>query len=483
MTIKKKDIKSICELIVSLTGPFTFFGTDGKILFESPEVQSSKEPRVDVFLNNSLFGHISGASQNLCHVASLLSLYLKTIEEKKLLTEHTLQKYREMGFISGINKLLSSSPDVFNILASTTTKIHEIINVEACSVLVADQKSGKFILKVISGRIVDENLELNINEGIAGRVLETGLPIIANNTSEHPYFLNTGAVEIKSLLCLPLKVKDTTFGILNLRNKADGIFTSEDEALMSSLCVMVAEVIENARLLEDMIKSEKFTAIGQMASGIIHDIKNPMTTIKGFAGLMGDMEFTKEERKEYCTMITSEVDRLVSMVEDLLAFAKGFKSKLNIEKSNAEKYFLDIVPYVEKSMTARNIMVVSSLDYINEINIDLEKFKRVIFNIAGNAREAMHQGGKFLILTRQLDNGIEIVFSDTGNGIPDEIIDTIFEPFVTKGKKSGTGLGLAISKKIVEEHNGTIKAINGNYSGIEGFNGANFVIMLPACEI
>lgn len=481
MTIKKKDIKAICDLLVTLAGPFSFFGIDGKPLYGPQEKRPGEETRMDVFLNNSPVGHISGASPDLCPIATLLSLYLKSIEEKKLLTEHTLQKYREMGFISEINKLLSSSLDIFEILAVTTKRIHEIMNIEACSVMVADQKSGQFILKAISGRVVDEHVSLKTTEGIAGNVLETGTSIIANNTAEHPCFVNTGAVEITSLLCLPLKVKNTTFGILNLRNKANGVFTSEDEALMNSLCVMVAEVIENARLLEDKIKSEKFTAIGQMASGIIHDIKNPMTTIKGFAGLMGDMEFTKEERKEYCTMITDEVDRLVSMVEDLLAFAKGFKSKLNIEKCNAEKYFLDIVPYIEKSMTARDIKVVSSLDYKNELNIDLEKFKRVVFNIAGNAREAMHQGGKFLILTRQVDNGIEIVFSDTGSGIPDEIIDTIFEPFVTKGKKSGTGLGLAITKKIVEEHNGSINAINGNYSGVEDFNGANFVIMLPVC--
>ena len=481
MAIKKKDIKAVCDILVNLAGPFSFSGTDGKTLYESPGRQVSEgDTRTEVLVNSSPAGYITGPSRNLCHIASLLGLYLKTIDEKRLLTEHTLQKYREMGFISEINKLLSSSLDIFGILAATTIKIHEIIDVETCSVMMADQKTGRFIVKAISGKIVNEYIDLKTTEGIAGRVLETGLPVIANNPSEHPYFVKSGSTEIRSLLCLPLKVKDATFGILDLRNKTNGIFTSEDEALMNSLCVMVAEVIENARLLEDKIKSEKFTAIGQMASGIIHDIKNPMTTIKGFAGLMGDMEFTKEERKEYSLMITGEVDRLVSMIEDLLAFAKGFKSKLSIESCNAEKYFLDIIPYMEKDMSARNIEVVSRLYYKDKFNIDMEKFKRVVFNIAGNAREAMHQGGRFLVLTRKQDSNIEIVFSDTGNGIPDDIIHTIFEPFVTKGKKSGTGLGLAVTKKIVEEHGGSIKALNGNYSGEEGFNGANFVITLPA---
>ena len=131
-------------------------------------------------------------------------------------------------------------------------------------------------------------------------------------------------------------------------------------------------------------------------------------------------------------------------------------------------------------MQARKIEVVKHAVYDGDINIDIERFKRVVFNISGNARESMHNGGRFLVLVRPAGPSVEVVFSDDGNGVPEDILDTLFEPFITKGKKSGTGLGLAITKKIVEEHGGTIRAVNGNYSGVEGFNGANFVITVPA---
>lgn len=480
MIVKKKDIQFFSDTLSSIMGRFAFYDMDGKLIYGMPEPGSTgKDNGICVMVEDIPSGYIYGTSKNLGGIASLMEIHLKNLYAQKTLVSHTLNKYKELSFLSEINNILSSSMDLDEILRLATKRIKEIINVENCSIMIVDTKAEKFHLKAISGRTVNEDIELNVKEGIAGRVIENGTSIISNNPPEHPDFKNIGRQRISSLLCVPLKVKDKTMGILNLSNKAGDLFTSEDESLLNSMSVMIAEAIQNTHLLEEKIKSEKFTAIGQMAAGIIHDIKNPMTTIKGFAGLLGDLDFTKEERKEYSKMIVGEVDRLVAMVEDLLAFTRGFKSKLMIEKKNMDRFFSELISFLDKDMSSRNIVLIKSLGYKDELFIDEERFKRVIYNIAGNAREVMHDGGKFLILTRVVDGRVEMVFSDTGSGIPYDIINTVFEPFVTRGKKSGTGLGLAITKKIVEEHDGDIKAINGNYSGIEGFNGANFVISLP----
>ncbi len=480
MVLRKKDVSQICDMLSVMAGPLSFSGSDGRALHASPGFAAGDGcAGADVVVDGRTVGRLAGASGSLAAAAALFGLYLREIVEKKTMIEHTLQKYREMSFLAEINKIMSSSVDVSDILCTATARVHEIIRVESCSVMVADSRTGTFVLKAISGRAVNEPLELKTMEGIAGRVLETGLPIIANEPAEHPGFVRTGSVLIYSLLCLPLKVKDSTIGILTLRNKADSVFTSEDEALLNSMCIVIAEVIENARLIEEKIRDEKFTAVGQMAAGIIHDIKNPMTTIKGFAGLLGDLDFTKDERKEYSGMIIKEVDRLVGMVEDLLSFTRGFKTRLTLERIGAEEFIGSLIPYIEKDMAARDIAVVRRVDYSGDLLLDVERFKRVVFNIAGNAREELHNGGRFLILLRPSGPDSEMVFADTGGGIPYDIIDSLFEPFVTKGKKSGTGLGLAVTRKIVEEHGGSIRAVNGNYSGVEGFNGANFVITLP----
>ncbi len=480
MTLKRKDIKSFCDILSSVMGPFVFHGTDGKLIYgDSQFATAGEDSRICVTAGGSSAGYVSGASDNLEKIASLMGVYLKNVREQKMLAAHTLNKYKELNFLSEINNILSSFVNIDEILRLATKRIHEIMHVEKCSIMVVDDKSDKFHLKALSGITVNKDIGLQRTSGIAGRVMEKGVSIISNDPFKHPDFIDLGTHKISSILCLPLKVKDKTVGVLNLSNKSGEIFTSEDESLLSSMSVMIAEAIENTRLIEEKIKSEKFTAIGQMAAGIIHDIKNPMTTIKGFAGLLGDMDFTKEERKEYSRMVVGEVDRLVTMVEDLLAFTRGFKTKLSIEKIDAKTFFSDIIRFLEKDMLSRKITVAGNLGFDGEFLADMERFKRVVFNIAGNAREAMHDGGRFLILTRAAEGKVEMVFSDSGSGIPDDILKTVFEPFVTKGKKAGTGLGLAITKKIVEEHGGSITAINGNYSGMEGFNGANIIVLLP----
>jgi signal transduction histidine kinase len=479
--IKKKDIEKTCETLSSLIGTFCFYDMKERLLFKPIGDGLFRESeRMEVSVNGLPVGYITGSPENLSIIAPIIGMYIEKIQEKRSLTLHTLHKYTELNFLNSMSEFMSSSIDLDEILCAVTEKIQEMIGVENCSVMVVNKKGDRFYLKTVSGRKISEDMWIPIGKGIAGRVKETGKAILVEEAHKHPDFLSGGTLDIKNLLCIPLKVKDKTIGVLNLSNKKTGIFTSEDEALLASVSAMITGAIENARLVEEKIMDEKFAAIGQMAAGIIHDIKNPMTTIKGFAGLLGDMDFSKNERKEYAGLIVGEINRLVGMVEDLLAFTRGFKTKLSVEKISVEKFFGEVIPFIEKDFSSRNIEVIKSLDYNGDFSADLERLKRVVFNIAGNAKEEMHAGGKFCILTRAVDERfIEIVFADTGKGIPDDIIDAVFEPFVTKGKRSGTGLGLAITKKIIEEHGGTITAVNGNYTQIEGFEGANFVIKLP----
>jgi len=481
VVIRKKEIKPVCEFLSVLIGPFGFYGLNGDTLYVTEGFGDSDEKplKYAVPLNSKPIGYVYGSDDRLETAASILGLFLKNRQDKESLTKHTLNKYRELNFLSEISDILSSSIDIDEILCATTAKCGEIMGVENCSVMVIDDKSNGFYLKAASGRTVNDRVRLDLSSGIAGRVVKTERPLIVNETERHPDFISGGDVGIKSMLCIPLKVKDRTVGVLNMSNKISGFFTSEDESLIISISSMIAGAIESARLYDEKIKNEKFATIGQMAAGIIHDIKNPMATIKGFAGLLGDLEFTPEERKEYSGMIVDEVDRLVSMLEDLLYFSRGFKGRYNIQRTNIHEYLSGVYELIGKDLSSRNIDVSLITAYSGDVYIDREKFRRVIYNITGNAREVMHEGGRLLISTRAAGDQVEILFSDTGGVVPKEIIDTIFDPFVTMGKKSGTGLGLAITKKIVEDHGGMITAINGNHSGVEGFNGAKFVIKIP----
>ena len=121
----------------------------------------------------------------------------------------------------------------------------------------------------------------------------------------------------------------------------------------------------------------------------------------------------------------------------------------------------------------RGIEVVRDCRYQGQAVIDPERMAQVVYNIAASARDAMPGGGTFTVATRQNEEQVELRFSDTGPGVPEELRDRVFEPFLTHGKREGAGLGLSIASRIVEEHGGKLW-IEGNKGG-----GATFVLSLP----
>ena len=124
-------------------------------------------------------------------------------------------------------------------------------------------------------------------------------------------------------------------------------------------------------------------------------------------------------------------------------------------------------------MRSRDVEYEIQLEYDGIIEMDGERFRRVIYNITGNAAEAMDSGGKLILKVLKEDNNVIFLFIDNGPGIPEEHQDKIFQPFYTVGKEKGTGLGMAIAKRIVEEHGGSI-----SFDSVEG-KGTTFKVVLP----
>lgn len=483
MKVRRPDLAPVCASLDSLCGPFGVYTGDGRPLYESDGyVPDAATPGITIFSNEHGSAVLRGAHPGLSAASGVLRTFLAHLQEKKSLSRHALAKYKELSLISEISEILSTSADLDEVLQSIASRCKTALAASSCSIMTVDDEAGKFYLRVTAESIVNKHVWLSVSEGIAGRVLRSGKPLIVNDMAGHPDFARKEDREPTSLVCMPLRTKDRIIGVINVSNKQGNVFTSEDESLLVAIAAMVAGALEAWRLVEEKIKNEKFAAIGQMAAGIIHDIKNPLATVKGFAGLLADFDFSKDERKQYGGMIVSEVDRLVAMLEDLLAFARGFKSTMSPELTHLDPYLAELVSFLTPDFSARGIVIDADIRTVAPVMLDRERFKRVVFNIAGNAREAMHNGGRLLVLARAVDNAIEIVFADTGPGIPEDILGSLFDPFVTRGKKSGTGLGLAVSRKIVEELGGTIRAVNGGYSGIGDFQGANIIIRLPEAQ-
>lgn len=235
---------------------------------------------------------------------------------------------------------------------------------------------------------------------------------------------------------------------------------------------LISLKLYSMRLIEEKVQSEKMAGLGQFSSTIVHDIKNPLTVIKGGIEALGDDDFTPEEKLTYIDLVNKELDYLMDMLSEILDFTKG---ELRLQKKSL---YLDEL--VEKSVklyraTAkeREVKLTAILKSETSLALDEGRIKRVVGNLLTNALEACEKGDEISIETERKIYDVLIKVSDTGIGIPNEIKDTLFDPFVTMGKSNGTGLGLATAKKIIEAHGGNIEFKS------EEAKGTTFFIRLP----
>jgi signal transduction histidine kinase len=224
---------------------------------------------------------------------------------------------------------------------------------------------------------------------------------------------------------------------------------------------------------EDRIRSERLAAIGQIAAGIIHDFKNPMTVITMTTEMISSgLANTSQKRKNYCDNIRSQVDRMVNMTQDILDYVHGQKS-LYLKEIEFTKDIENKVEFHRKKFHDKKLHLKLKIPQPFFVKIDSNKFTRVLDNIIVNAYEALSPGDALMISIENNRDNFCVVIEDNGPGIPKDIVDIIFHPFITNGKPNGTGLGLAITEKIITDHGGTI-AVDSKIG-----KGTKFIITLP----
>jgi len=276
-----------------------------------------------------------------------------------------------------------------------------------------------------------------------------------------------------AILCVPIRGEESVLGALELLDKTglDNHFGENDLKLASLIAGHMAKVIQLARAQEARIKEGRLAAIGQMLSGVIHDLKTPMTIASGYAQLLPTVQGASQ-REEYGQEILKQFQLMDAMTREVLSFARG-DTQVLIRKVYLHRFLADVREHLAKEFEGKPIELEVEADYQGLAWFDEIKIRRVIHNFSTNAARAMPEGGKFTLRCRKVNSALQLSFSDTGTGIPEEMEGRLFELFATSGRAGGTGLGLAIVKKIVNEHHGTI-----TYETARG-QGTTFTVTLP----
>lgn len=216
------------------------------------------------------------------------------------------------------------------------------------------------------------------------------------------------------------------------------------------------DITEAKRTEEFLRKSDRLAVVGQMAAGIAHEIRNPLTAISGFVTLM-QPELAHDARyRQYLEILRSEIDRIGLIVNEFLFLAKPQDSKFVPHELN--KLIRSTVALIETQSILHNVQIVVDVEPdLPQVSCDESQIKQVFINFLKNAIEAMPLGGHLLIQARcDGEERVLIRFADTGCGIPPERLSRLGEPFYTT-KEKGTGLGLMVSYKIIENHRGLIE--------------------------
>lgn len=228
----------------------------------------------------------------------------------------------------------------------------------------------------------------------------------------------------------------------------------------------------NSHFISEVMRTERLSMVGAMAGMILHDLNNPISTVRCCSEVIA-RESTDPTLLEAIALLNSAVSGMLAMTQELLDYTRG---SIALDKRRVRIGHLlgELAEHSLPLLSEKNVDLTLRVSHDGEIEVDTNRFLRMLGNLLKNAREAMPDGGTLTIAAERQADDIIFRVTDTGLGIPAEILPRLFEPFVTHGKTNGTGLGMAIAKSVVEAHGGKISVTS------EVSRGTTVKIRVPA---
>jgi signal transduction histidine kinase len=398
-----------------------------------------------------------------------------------------------------IGRAVGVSPDVDEVLRVALDALTQVTGHEISSLHLLSADGATLRLRGDRGlrpRLREVTRVLPAGQGIIGRVAASGNTVHLSDATES-LDLWPGARAIVSeegihvFVCVPIQNRGETLGVLSLGRRTPEPFTQSEIALVEASANQIGLALANAQLyaetrrrLEDLkvaeaqlIEGEKLSAVGRMAAGLAHEVRNRLTAILGHAELLLMGADDAAHTRQRLNTIVDETSSAARMLQNLLRFSGMQATERQL------CHLRDQIQWVLEvkggALRRDGIRVVTALDSVPPVRADETQLQQVLLNLVQNAHQALaaHAGERELTVRLSQTDGkrVRLEVLDTGPGIPPELLPRIFDAFsTTKPRSEGTGLGLWVSCAIIEEHKGTLRAEN------RAGGGAAFVIELPA---
>ncbi len=414
------------------------------------------------------------------------------IENANLL-ESTQQALKESNALYRINQGLVTSLEPSELLQDTVELLQKNFDYYYVQIYVADLGSEDFVMRAGSGRIGAQlkarGHRIKAGEGIVGYTAETGAPFFTNNVDDLMSFTRNPLLpDTKSELTVPVKIGGEILGLLDIHQALPKYLSPRDLQLVSAVADQLAIALQKADLYEllqeslqqekaardQLVKNERLVIMGRLLATVSHELNNPLQAIQNALFLLKEETRFSPQGQQDLEIILAESERMANMIERLRATYRPVHAD-DFVPTQINNIIEDV--YALTSTHLRHNQIVFEFHPDPDLPVIpalADQIRQVVLNLLMNAVESMTSGGKLTVSTNLLHEASEILLtvSDTGEGIPHELLPTIFEAFVTN-KERGTGLGLTISYDIVTKHHGRITAENNR--GL----GALFKVWLP----
>ena len=386
---------------------------------------------------------------------------------------------KELDTILRFAAIINSSLRIEDVLNYAMEWTEDFMGAEASTMYELDNEHQELFIRIARGEKSEpvKSIVLKVGEGVAGRVVQTGTPMIIQDVTKEAAFSSvhderTG-FKTRSMICVPLTVRGTSIGALQVLNKRSGEpFSSSDLELLSVISSQVAVAMDNATLYQRLenkfrltseelkrtqqrlIRNERLVAVGHLVQGVAHEIRNPITTIGGFASRIKRQLDGGSGLMPYVDIIMEEAERLEQVVKSVKEFADVLSAHLRVGE------LAPVLAEAAEGAAARagTQGVHMSVDIpagLPPVEIDPVQIRIALDNVIENALEAMPGGGTLTLRARNENSSVLITVEDTGCGIDAADIDSVYDPFFSS-KTRGAGLGLTMVHQIIMNHDGEI---------------------------
>jgi GAF domain-containing protein len=425
---------------------------------------------------------------------STVARQLAVAIENARLYQETEQRLAEVSTLYQLARQANTSLDLQERLDSIVWALKEAMGCRACSIALIEPLSNMLEIRAAAGVQVKwrEEFKLRLGEGIAGRVALEGTPVYLPDTLGEKDFIFFDQ-SVRSLLTVPLNIKDKVVGTLTVDSDRPDAFSAADERLLTIAAAQVANAIENAQLyasLEQRARNltEAYAELqevdrlrDEMVQNVSHELRMPLTFVKGYVELLlaGDAGPLTDEQREHLEIVIEKTNTVTRLVSDIMFLqqvdklpAKRFPVSLN---KLAQRAIRGCAATAEK---AGLTLVEHVSDGLPPVSGDEGRLLQVFDNLLGNAIKFSPEGGQIIVTVEDAGSMVQVSVADQGVGIPPDQLERIFERFYqvdgsARRRFPGVGLGLTIAKRIVEAHGGRIWAVS------EPGNGSAFHFAIP----